>query len=99
MEGRGQAKKKGSVELYPGPLYVVCHHCVCVNGDAFFQHDIVMHLSMLCPTTSHTGIGGARWGFVTVMVTNPPPLGMIFYDKPPLVPTLPHLMRWGLLGI
>ena len=35
----------------------------------------VMHLSILCPTTPHTGIGGARWGFVTVMVTNPPPLG------------------------
>ena len=48
----------------------------------------VMHLSMLCPTTPHTGIGGARWGFVTVMVANPPPLGMIFYDKPRLVPTL-----------
>ena len=27
-------------------------------------------------TTPHTGIGGARWGFVTVMVTNPPPLGI-----------------------
>ena len=34
---------------------------------------IFMHLSMLCPTTPHTGMGGARWGLVTVMVTNPPP--------------------------
>ena len=56
----------------PGSL---CESCACVIHTILLSYMCIMHLSMLCPTTPHTGIGGARWGFVTVKVTNPPPLG------------------------
>ena len=46
-----------------------------VKQSAPRSYQVVMHLSMLCPTTPHTGIDGARWGFVAVMVTNPHPWG------------------------
>ena len=58
----------------------------------------VMHLSMLCPTTPHTGIGGARWGFVTVKVTNPPPLGDDILWQTPTNPHLAPPYEVGFIG-
>ena len=44
------------------------------------NHDI-MHLSILCPTTLPTGLGGG--GFVVLASTKAPPLGATLADKSP----------------
>ena len=46
----------------------------------------LMRLSILCPTTLPTGLGGARWGFVISASTKAPPLGETLADKSPLIP-------------
>ena len=48
----------------------------------------VMRLSILCPTTPPTGLGGARWGFVILASTKAPPLGATLADKSPLIPSI-----------
>ena len=59
----------------------------------------IMRLSILCPTTPPTGLGGARWGFVILASTKAPPLGATFADKSPLIPCIgggAAVGKWGM---
>ena len=58
-----------------------------------------MRLSILCPTTPPTGLGGARWGFVILASTKAPPLGATLADKSPLIPCIgggAEVGKWGM---
>ena len=59
----------------------------------------IMRLSILCPTTPPTGLGGARWGFVILASTKAPPLGATLADKSPLIPSIgggAAVGKWGM---
>ena len=60
---------------------------------------IFMRLSILCPTTPPTGLGGDRWGFVILASTKAPPLGATLADKSPLIPCIGGgvaVGKWGM---
>ena len=57
-----------------------------------------MRLSILCPTTPPTGLGGARWGFVVLASTKDPPLGATLADKSPLIPCIGGGVAVGVSG-
>ena len=64
-----------------------------------FKLDVLMRLSILCPTTPPTGLGGARWGFVILASTKAPPLGATLADKSPLIPSIgggAAVGKWGM---
>ena len=59
----------------------------------------IMRLSILCPTTPPTGLGGARWGFVILASTKAPPHGATLADKSPLIPCIgggAAVGKWGM---
>ena len=61
--------------------------------------EVLMRLSILCPTTPPTGLGGARWGFVILASTKAPPLGATLADKSPLIPCIgggAAVGKWGM---
>ena len=67
------------------------------SSDQFFV--LLMRLSILCPTTPPTRLGGDRWGFVILASTKAPPLGAALADKSPLIPCIgggAAVGKWGM---
>ena len=70
------------------PYYSIIVWKLYCHSNSKCVFPCVMRLSILCPTTPPTGLGGDRWGFVILASTKAPPLGATLADKSPLIPCI-----------